>query len=48
MLPALLDAIRQRHACRAFVSGRSVTEDELALLLEAGRLAPSAWNPGAS
>jgi nitroreductase len=43
MPPALLDAIQQRFSCREFVSGRLVTADELTLLLEAGRLAPSAF-----
>jgi len=39
----LLDSIQQRYACRQFVAGRAVASDELALLLEAGRLAPSAF-----
>jgi nitroreductase len=39
----LLDAIQKRYACREFVAGRPLTTDELALLLEAGRLAPSAF-----
>jgi nitroreductase len=43
MPPALLDAIRQRYACRAFLAGRPVTAEERALLLEAGRLAPSSF-----
>lgn len=43
MPPTLLDPIQQRHACRQFVAGRAVSPDELALLLEAGRLAPSAF-----
>jgi len=43
MPPTLLDSIQQRYACRQFVAGRAVTPDELALLLEAGRLAPSAF-----
>lgn len=43
MHPALLDAIQQRYACREFISGRRVTADQLALLLEAGRLAPSGF-----
>jgi nitroreductase len=43
MPPALLDAIRQRYACREFVPGRPVTAEELALLLDAGRLAPSSF-----
>lgn len=41
--PALLDAIRQRYACRDFLAGRPVSADALALLLEAGRLAPSSF-----
>lgn len=43
MPPALLDAIRQRYACREFLAGRPVTAEKLALLLEAGRLAPSSF-----
>src|SRR5512139_1610107 len=43
MRPTLLDAIQQRYTCREFVAGRPVSADELALLLEAGRLAPSAF-----
>ena len=43
MPPALLDTIQRRYACRQFISGQSVSPDELALLLEAGRLAPSAF-----
>jgi len=43
MPPTLLDPIQQRYACRQFVAGRPVSPDELALLLEAGRLAPSAF-----
>jgi nitroreductase len=43
MPPTLLDSIQQRYACRQFVVGRPVSPDELALLLEAGRLAPSAF-----
>jgi nitroreductase len=43
MQPALLDAIHQRYACREFVADRGVSLGELALLLEAGRLAPSAF-----
>lgn len=39
----LLDPIQQRYACRQFVAGRPVLPDEMALLLEAGRLAPSAF-----
>jgi nitroreductase len=43
MHPTLLNAIQQRYACREFVSGHPVSADELAVLLEAGRLAPSAF-----
>ena len=43
MPPTLLYAIQQRYACREFVTGQAVSEDELAVLLEAGRLAPSAF-----
>lgn len=43
MQPALLDAIQQRYACRKFAAERPVSLGELALLLEAGRLAPSAF-----
>lgn len=41
--PALLEAIRQRYACRDFLADRPVSTDALALLLEAGRLAPSSF-----
>ena len=43
MPSALLDAIQQRFACRQFAADRPVPASELALLLEAGRLAPSAF-----
>lgn len=43
MADDLLEAIRQRYACRAFVPGRPLTAHELDLLREAGRLAPSAF-----
>lgn len=43
MKPALLDAIQQRYACHDFIADQPVTTDELAVLLEAGRLAPSAF-----
>lgn len=43
MKPHLLDAIQQRYACREFIADRPVSTDALALLLEAGRLAPSAF-----
>lgn len=43
-MPNMLnDAIRQRYACHEFVAGKPVTADELAWVLEAGRLAPSAF-----
>lgn len=41
--PALLDAIERRYACREFVSGDAPTGEELALVVEAGRVAPSAF-----
>lgn len=43
MQPTLLDVIQQRYACREFVAGEPVSSDELAVLLQAGRLAPSAF-----
>lgn len=39
----LLNAIQQRYACREFATGRAVSDAELALILQAGRLAPSAF-----
>ena len=39
----LVDSIRDRYACREFVAGKPVLAEDLALLLEAGRLAPSAF-----
>ena len=39
----LLEPIQQRYACREFVADQLVSKAELALLLEAGRLAPSAF-----
>lgn len=43
MNPPLLAAIRQRYSCREFAADRPVPEDELAGVLEAGRLAPSGF-----
>jgi nitroreductase len=43
MQPTLLDAIQQRYACRQFVADRPLSVDELAVVLESGRLAPSAF-----
>ncbi len=43
MPPELLDAIRQRFSCRDFAAGAVLMPDELAVLREAGRLAPSAF-----
>jgi nitroreductase len=43
MHPSLLDAIQQRYSCREFEAGRPLSRGELAVLLEAGRLAPSAF-----
>jgi nitroreductase len=42
-MPALLDAIQQRYSCRQFAVGQAVSESELDLVREAGRLAPSAF-----
>lgn len=39
----VLDAIQQRYACRRFVAGRPPSDDELVSLIEAARLAPSAF-----
>lgn len=39
----LNDAIQQRYACHEFAEGKPVSADELAWVLEAGRLAPSAF-----
>lgn len=39
----LNDAIQARYACHEFITGKPVPTDELALVLEAGRLAPSAF-----
>lgn len=43
MKPHLLDAIQQRYACREFIADQPVSTEELTVLLEAGRLAPSAF-----
>jgi len=43
MSAILLEAIQRRYACRRFVAGRPVAAGELAVLREAGRLAPSAF-----
>ena len=43
MQQTLLEAIAARYSCRNFLPARSVSPDELRLLLEAGRLAPSAF-----
>jgi nitroreductase len=43
MQQTLLEAITTRYSCRNFLPGRSVSSAELNLLLEAGRLAPSAF-----
>ena len=39
----LNDAIQRRYACHEFAKGKPVSADELAWVLEAGRLAPSAF-----
>ena len=41
--PTLLDLMRRRHACHAFLPGASVHDAELQAVLEAGRLAPSSF-----
>lgn len=43
MQQTLLEAIAARYSCRDFLPGRFVSAEELELLLEAGRLAPSAF-----
>ena len=43
MQPAVLDAIQHRYACRRFAADRPLSAGELSALLEAGRLAPSAF-----
>ena len=43
MPPTHLPPIRQRYACRHFMAGQPASSDELTLLREAGRLAPSAF-----
>jgi nitroreductase len=43
MQQTLLGAITARYSCRDFLPGQTVSPDELGLLLEAGRLAPSAF-----
>ena len=43
MPKTLNEAIQQRYACHEFVAGKPVSADELAWVLEAGRLAPSAF-----
>lgn len=43
MQQTLLQAIAARYSCRNFLPGRPVSSAELDLLLEAGRLAPSAF-----
>lgn len=43
MTRILLNAIQQRYACHEFVAGSTITAGDLAIVLEAGRLAPSAF-----
>ena len=40
---ALLNLMRRRHACHAFLPGTSVRDGDLQVVLEAGRLAPSSF-----
>ena len=43
----VLDALKFRHACKIFDNTRIIPEDDFNLILEAGRLSPSAfgWEP---
>lgn len=43
MPAAVLDAIQHRFACHAFAADKPLSADEMAVLLQAGRLAPSAF-----
>ncbi|MDW8323731.1 MAG: NAD(P)H-dependent oxidoreductase [Burkholderiales bacterium] len=43
MRDQLLDALRRRHACHRFQTGREVSAEDLDYVLEAGRLAPSSF-----
>lgn len=43
MLHALMGPIDRRYACREFIAGRPLSGDEMAVLLEAARRAPSAF-----
>lgn len=43
MQQTMLGAIEARYSCRDFQTGRPLSGEELALLLQAGRLAPSAF-----
>src|SRR5512139_3047022 len=40
---ALMEAIERRYACREFMADRPLSADQLAVLLEAARLAPSGF-----
>lgn len=43
MPAALLDAIQHRFACHAFAADKPLSADEMVVLLQAGRLAPSGF-----
>ena len=39
----VIESIHFRHACRRFDLSKKVSRDDMKAILEAGRLAPSAW-----
>lgn len=39
----ILDVFRRRFACHRFLENRTIPDDDLALILEAGRLSPSSF-----
>jgi nitroreductase len=41
--PAFLDILRRRHACHGFIPGREISDEDMAFILEAGRLSPSSF-----
>lgn len=43
MKSQLLDIFRRRHACHLFLAERGIAPDDLAFILEAGRLSPSSF-----
>ena len=36
-------ALKFRHACKAFDAGRKISDDDMALILETARMAPSSF-----